>query len=254
MKRRQSFAIVLWLTATLSAALAQPARQPDAFAITGVTIIDVAASSVADALETNRTVIVTGNRITEVGDTAGTRVPSGVRSIDGRGKFLIPGLWDMHAHLMSTEGVEYFPPLFIATGVTGIRDMGSALPPARIREIRASVDRGDTLGPRIAAVAGTILEGPRRRTGGPFRLVTNAAEARAAVEAHKSDGADFIKVYNGLSREAYLAIIHEASRVGLPVAGHIPASMSASEVSNLGQRTIEHSGSTLSTPAELLRS
>ena len=254
MMRRRSFAVALWLTATLSAALAQTSRQPDGFAITGVTIIDVNASSVAGALKANQTVVVTGDRIAEVGATDRTGVPSGLRRIDARGKFLIPGLWDMHAHVMNEERIEYFPLLLIANGVTGIRDMGAALPPAGIRQIRSSIDRGDTMGPRIAAVANTILEGPRGRTAGPFLLVTTAAEAKAAVDRHKSEGADFIKVYNGLTRETYLAIIDEARRVGLPVTGHIPASMSASEVSKLGQRTIEHSGSALSTPAELLMS
>lgn len=110
------------------------------------------------------------------------------------------------------------------------------------------------MGPRIGAAAGTILEGPRGRNAGPFMLIATEAEARMAVDGHKRDGADFIKVYNGLSREAYLAIVDEARRVELPVAGHIPASMHAAEISDLGQRTIEHSGSTGSSPAELLMS
>ena len=243
------------LTATLSGVLVLRASETAAFAITGITVIDVTAASAAGALKPDQTVIVTGARIAEVGATRSTRVPVSARVIDGHNKFLIPGLWDMHAHLLSTEErLEYFPLLFIANGVTGIRDMGAALPPSRLGEIRASIEHGEMTGPRIGAVSETILEGPRGRAAEVFTIVSNPAEARAAVDRHKSDGADFINVYNGLSREAYLAVVDEAKRVGLPLAGHIPASMSASEISDLGQRTIEHSGSTGSSPAELLMS
>jgi imidazolonepropionase-like amidohydrolase len=255
MTLRQPMTAALAMSVMLSVALTQPAPQPGSFAITGVTIVDVAAPNATGALKANQTVVVIGDRIAAVGAASATRVPADARRIDGRGKFLIPGLWDMHVHLMNAEErVEYFPALFIVNGVTGIRDMGAALPPARIREIRASIDRGDTIGPRLAAVADTILEGPRGRAAGPFTRVTNETEARAAVDGHKNDGADFIKVYNGLPRELYLAIVDEAKRVALPVSGHVPASMSASELSDLGQRSIEHSGSTGSSPAELLMS
>lgn len=242
------------VTASVGAASLQRDRQTT-FAITAVTVVDVTTASATDALRPNQTVVVTGGRIADVGTTGRTRVPPGARMIDGRGKFLIPGLWDMHTHLLNTEErLEYFPRLFIANGVTGIRDMGAALPPTRIREIRARIDDGTTIGPRIGAVADTILEGPRGRVSEVFTIIPGPGEARAAVVGHKNDGADFVKVYNGLSRESYLAIIDEAKRVGLPVAGHVPASMSASAISDLGQRTIEHSGSTGSSPAELLMS
>lgn len=92
---------------SVSAALgaAKSTAQPGVFAITGVTIVDVAASNAADARKRNQTVVVTGDRITEVGATGGTRVPPGTLRVDGS---LIPGLWDMHVHLMNTEErIEY---------------------------------------------------------------------------------------------------------------------------------------------------
>ncbi len=161
----------------------------------------------------------------------------------------------MHVHLMNTqERVEYFPLLFIANGVTGIRDMGAGLPLSRLREIRASIDRGEMMGPRIGAAAGTILEGREAAPGA--RSCSSRTRPRRGWPSTGTRATARIssRCTNGLSREAYLAIVVEAKREGLPVAGHIPASMSASELFDLGQRTIEHSGSVGSSPAELLMS
>jgi hypothetical protein len=102
--------------------------------------------------------------------------------------------------------------------------------------------------------AGSILEGAGGRVTGQFIPIANAVEARAAVINHKESGADFVKVYNQLARDAYFAIVDEARRQGMPVAGHIPMSITAAEASDAGQKSIEHSGGFASTPAELLMS
>jgi imidazolonepropionase-like amidohydrolase len=228
---------------------------PPSLALVGVSVVDVAAPRADQVVRSDQTVVVVGSRIVAVGAVRDVRVPAGAQHIDARGKFLIPGLWDMHLHLANTEErIEYFPKLLVANGVTGIRDMATALGAARARRLQASIDRGDIVGPRIGALTGTILEGPGSRTGPIFRRVASDLEARQAVDALKADGADFVKVYNGLSRETYHAIIDEARRTGMPVVGHIPASMSATEVSDLGQRSVEHSGGMGSTPGELLMS
>src|SRR5262249_40703354 len=144
------------------------------------------------------------------------RTPNGARVIDGRGKYLIPGLWDMHVHLAFpwTSPAELWEPglwLFIANGVTGVRDMGSDWDV--LHGWRDKIEAGSVLGPRIVA-AGPILDGPT--PGYPGRItVRNEAEAREAVQSLRKRGVDFIKVHAHLSREAYFAVASEAKKVGL---------------------------------------
>lgn len=250
------YLLLLTSLAGLTGIHGQPTTPAAPIAIAGVTIVNVASPTTEEALLPDHTVVVSGSRISAMGPTRFVAVPPDAQRVDGRGKYLIPGLWDMHAHLLNTEErLEYFPALFIANGVTQIREIGNALDPARVRDVRRSLEQGTKSGPTMAALTLQILEGVGGRVGSPFLLVPDdAAAARRAVQTHKAQGADFIKVYNRLSRDAYLAIIGEARRAGLPVAGHVPASMSATEVSDLGQRSIEHSGSAGSTPAELMMS
>jgi imidazolonepropionase-like amidohydrolase len=202
---------------------------PKALAITGVTVIDVTGGP----SQPDRTVLVTGDRITAVGKDGEARVPEGARVVDAHGKFLIPGLWDMHVH---TSDRSYLT-LYVANGVTGIRDM-HAFYPQMIFQMRQDVRSGKTLGPRIVA-AGALVDGPRPFWPGSL-VAGNAEEGRKAVRSLKKQGADFVKVYSKLPRDAYLAIADEAKKQGLPFAGHVPESVSAAEASDLGQKSIEH--------------
>jgi imidazolonepropionase-like amidohydrolase len=212
---------------------ALPARAEDApaksLAITGVTVIDPS----GEPARSDMTVVVTGDRITAVGKSGETGVPEGARVVDGKGKYLIPGLWDMHVHTASPS----FLPLYLANGVTGIRDM-HALDPDAILGLRKQVQEGKQAGPRVVA-AGPLVDGPKPFVPGSL-VASEAAEGREAVRKIKSMGADFVKVYTKLPREAYLAIADEAKKQGLPFAGHVPESVSAAEASDLGQKSIEH--------------
>jgi imidazolonepropionase-like amidohydrolase len=202
---------------------------PGPLAITGVTVVDVTGGpSLPD-----RTVVVDGIRITAVGKAGVVRIPRGAQVVDGRGQFLIPGLWDMHVH---TAGRSYLP-LYVANGVTGVRDM-HAFVPETIYQMRREVRDGKTLGPRIVA-AGPVVDGPKPFWPGSL-VAGNAEEGRKAVRALKQQGADFVKVYTKLPRDAYLAIADEAKKQGLSFAGHVPESVSAAEASDLGQKSIEH--------------
>lgn len=158
----------------------------------------------------------------------------GVRVIDATGEFLIPGLWDMHVHLDS-EGSELRT--LAANGITGIREMYSAIPIATLGAWRARPEN-----PRIAAAG--FLDGPLMLTSGPARpdayAVGNAEEARQAVGLLRARGADFLKVYNSLPREAYFAIAEESKRLGIPFAGHVPEAVSPAEASDAGQHSQEH--------------
>lgn len=150
-------------------------------------------------------------------------------------KYLIPGLWDMHVHA-AWDGIDrVFAPLFVANGVTGVREMYGDT-----RVIRAWKGK-HALGepwPRMIA-AGHILDGPNPIWPGST-VARNADEARKAVDSLNTAGADFIKVYTRLPREAYIAAIAEAKRVGTYVVGHVPDAVSFAEASDLGQRSIEH--------------
>ncbi len=216
------------------------ARKKEASLVfTHVTVIDVTAKDPGRALKPDHTAVIMGSRITAIGKTGRVRVPAGARVVDASGKFLIPGLWDMHVHTLVEGRPDYFFPLFIANGVTGVRDMGGSLPLEQIQHIRGEIAAGRILGPRFGAVAGRILDGP----GGRLDVgvsVSTPGEGRQIVQSFKRQGVDFIKVYNLLPRDVYLAIVDEAKKQGLPVAGHTPFSMTAAEVSDLGQKTIEH--------------
>jgi len=204
-----------------------------ALVFTHVTVIDVARG----LLQPDMTVVVEGNRIAAVGKSA--RVPRNAKIIDATGQFLIPGLWDMHAHSLTDKRYEYTFPLLIANGVTGIREMGSNLAPEEVNKVRHDVLDGSLLGPRFGALTYQILDGPGTQIN-TATAVTTPEEGRDFVRTYKQLGADFIKPYNLLSREVYLAIVDEAKRLKIPVEGHVPVSMTAEEVSDLGQLTIEH--------------
>ena len=159
------------------------------------------------------TVDIEGGRIKAIGRTGRVRLPRGAQVIDAAGKFLIPGLWDMHVHF--TEAERTFP-LFIANGVTGVRNMGGDLD--NLLRWRAEVASGKRLGPRIVT-CGPIVDGPHPAAQGPVISVGNAAEGRQVVDTLKQRGADCVKVYDLLPREAYFAIIDEAKKQGVPIVG-----------------------------------
>lgn len=155
------------------------------------------------------------------------------------GKFLIPGLWDMHVHIQETE--RSFP-MFIANGVTGVRNMGGNM--EKLFQWREEVTSGKILGPRIVT-CGPVVDGPQPANPDHAIAVHDAAEGRQAVDTLKQRGADFIKVYDGVPRDAYFAIVDEAKKLGLPLVGHVPLSVTTIEASDAGQRSIEHLGSIL---------
>ena len=218
---------------------AQDARAPQPLALTHVTVVDVRDGS----LHRDQTVIIRGERITAAGAAGETTVPDAARVIHGRGRYLIPGLWDMHVHLFNQvsrrpPNLWHFP-LFIANGVTGVREMWTrTADAATLADWRGRIAAGDMLGPRIRA-AGALVDG--RRSWWPTAAhVETADEAGRFVQDVRRSGLDFVKVYSNLSREAYFAILSEARRVGLPVAGHIPMLVRGTEAAEAGQRSNEH--------------
>jgi len=202
-------------------------------AVVDVTVID-AAKGVA---RPGQTVVLRGGRIEAAGDAGHVGVPQRARVIDGKGKFLIPGLWDMHAHVL-WPGLDGFFPLFVANGVTGVRDMGTHFPPPVVERWRDQVRKAARVGPRFVW-AGPVVDGPTPVWPGSTP-VASEADARRAVRDRKAQGMDFVKVYEFLARDHYFALMDEAKRVGIPVVGHVPQSITAAEASDAGQRCIEH--------------
>jgi imidazolonepropionase-like amidohydrolase len=203
--------------------------------ITHVTVIDTEAGKEMQ----DRTVIILGGRISEVKDSNGIKPPAGTKVVDGHGKYLIPGLWDMHVHSVYAERMDSMFPLFVANGVLGIRDMGTTTPLAEIEHLRQQTANGSRLGPRIVA-AGPILDGRPQPTRPHFLAITTPEEGRETVRRLKNGGADFIKVYSNLSRDTFLAIADEAHKQNIPFSGHVPFSVTALDASDAGQKSMEH--------------
>lgn len=208
------------------------AQDPRALTFTNVTVVDVERG----VLLPNHTVIVSGTRITAVGPAASVRAPAGATVVDASGKYLAPGLWDMHVHAAFPGIDRVFLPLLVANGVTGVREMWGLMPV--VDSLRRQVGRVAFTGPRIVA-AGHILDGLPVIWPGSVGVGT-ADAARRAVDSLVSAGADFIKVYSRLSPEAYRAAAAAAKARGVPFAGHVPTLVSVAEASDLGQRTVEH--------------
>jgi imidazolonepropionase-like amidohydrolase len=229
MVHRMAILLSLLAASTLRAGADSPPAQPTPLAFTHATIIDATGAPPA----TDMTLVIAADRIAEIGKTGQVPVAAGAQVVDATGKFLIPGLWDMHIHWFGLD--KTYLRLFLANGVTGARIMWGA--PIHFTW-RKEVEERALLAPRFS-IASTIVDGPKPVWAGSL-AVANESEGRQAVRTIKDQGADFVKVYSLLPRAAYFAIADESKKQGLPFAGHVPESVSALEASDAGQATIEH--------------
>jgi imidazolonepropionase-like amidohydrolase len=206
-------------------------------AITNVTVIDATGASARP----HQTVVIRNGRIAEIG--AKVRIPKGATRIVGAGKFLIPGLWDMHTHV---AGISADPkwgksllPIYFAHGVVGVRDMAGDLD-ALLAWKREQVE-GKLIGPRMI-VSGPFLDGSAKGYGFPTDVieVTTPETARKKVRELKKRGVDFIKVGSQLTPEVFNAIAQEAKAQGLTFVGHVPDSVKVEDAAYAGMRSMEH--------------
>ena len=205
----------------------------DVLLITNVTIID---GSDSPPLE-NAAILIRGKRIAWLGPVGQISVPEGARVYDGSGEYLIPGLWDMHTHVLWQPFVQDgFLRLFVVNGVTGIRDMGGTLDV--LQAVRPDGRWYSPLNPRIVAAGPWLNQFEIDRRAG-IKVQTPEA-ARQVVVSLAEAGVDFVKVYSQLPRDTFLAILEEAAEHGLPVAGHVPLEVGSREASDLGMLSIEH--------------
>jgi hypothetical protein len=203
--------------------------------IKNVAIVDVINNKVIK----DRVVVIEGNKIISVDKKA--NIPERATIINAKGKYLIPGLWDMHTHnSLRKDRIAYFMPLFIANGVTGIRDMASDMSSDEMMELRKEIETSTMLGPRLGAVTGKVLDGPPRPDTTMFTYPADTAVAKQLVRSYKKQNLDFVKVYNMLAKDIYTAIADESRKNNILFAGHVPFSVTAAEASQLGQYSIEH--------------
>jgi imidazolonepropionase-like amidohydrolase len=215
------------------------AAQTDPLAFTHVTVIDATGQPALP----DRTVVVVSDRIQTIGKFSETKLPKRARVIDASGKYMIPGLWDMHAHFRG--GAELIPdneawlPVFLAYGITGVREMGGDIADTVFRW-RTEIANGTRLGPRILT-SGPKLDGPKPEWPGSIP-VTDPGSARAAVDKLKSMGADFVKIYSrDFPPDVFAAIVDDAHKQGLSVGGHLPfMTMTTRDAIHGGVRFIEH--------------
>ena len=200
-------------------------------AISNATVVDVEAGG----LRASQTIVIEGTRIKAVGDADRLAVPRGASVIDGTGKFVIPGLWDMHVHATGAGIDRLFLPVLVANGVTGVREMFGTF--RWYADARALAKRGDIVMPRLVG-SGHILDGKPQIW--PSVEVADAAQARRAVDSLARGGANFIKVYSRLTPDEFRAAADEAAKRGLPFAGHVPSLVSVDEALSLGMASIEH--------------
>jgi hypothetical protein len=231
----RTFSLLFLLCSTGNGAQLAARNDTASLVFTHITVIDAAGS----LPKSDMSVVISGRRIARIGKTALVEIPRGARVVDAHGKFLIPGLWDMHVHSGGYEAGKQNLPKLLALGITGVRDMGSPLD--EILRLRAAVNEGRLAGPRMV-IAGPLLQGPLPFKSPLIMSVATDSEAKAAVRFLKTRGVDFIKVHDALPANLYSAVASESKRQRIPFAGHVPPSVGALEASKVGQRSIEHLG------------
>ncbi len=248
--RTQLFLLGLALPVVLVAQVNQPSRSAP-IVFTHVTVIDATGAPA----QQDMTVVISGNRITEIGKKI--NVPKEAKVVDATGKYMIPGLWDMHIHIHRYDENA----LLLANGVTGVRLMNGV---PEYHKMRKEIENGDLLGPRYS-IASRIMDGVdptgtkppppedndaaglakewKQIEGGMAPLafqVETAAQAEYAISRSKAEGADFIKIHDDLTRNGYFNLVNASKKAGFIFVGHLPTGVSATEASEAGQKSIEH--------------
>jgi hypothetical protein len=204
------------------------ARHPDhPVAVEHVRIFD---SEQATTRE-DQTVVIAGERITMVGPSAAVSVPQDAQHIDGTGKTLLPGLFDMHAHVQALDGL-----LNIASGVTTVRDMGNDI--EELKHLQSQWDSGTAIGPRVWKAGLIDSHDPLQSPTGSY--ADTAEEAQAAVNQYADLGYVQIKLYSSLKPELVPGIVKTAHARGLRVSGHVPNGIIASQFVEDGADELQH--------------
>ncbi|MBT8297288.1 MAG: amidohydrolase family protein [Maribacter sp.] len=220
-------------------------KTDDLIAITNTSIINMIDGKISEGM----TLIIKKGLIATIGESNELEISSKAKIINGTGKYVIPGLWDMHAHTSSeqvTRDILY--PTFIANGITGIRVLSAdCFEPCwelqmnidQSRQLQSEVEKSMLVGPK-AILGSTFINGAKPGEVSTVRAPGNRNDGKKLVHLLLDRGVDYIKIYDEIPREAYFGIADEANKQGLPFAGHVPVSVKASEASDAGQKSIEH--------------
>jgi imidazolonepropionase-like amidohydrolase len=228
-----TFMFILILSGS-SRAKPEETNVADSFAFVNVNVIPMDSERILE----DHIVMVKAGHIANIGPTGKVVIPEGATRIDGKGKYLLPGLAEMHAHSMDTDDFL----LMVANGVTTVREMHGT---PKSLQWRTQVALRKIVGPNIYT-AGPIIEGeppPELKMLIPVygkKLVATAADGIKEVARQKAMGFDFIKVYNNIPRDAYNGLVAAAKAHGLRVSGHVPFPVGLEGAFEAGQRTIEH--------------
>ena len=202
----------------------------DSILIRHVNVVDVAAGRVLP----DRFVLIAGRQIERVAEKP-IAAPRGALVLEGAHKYLMPGLWDMHVHLWFNQNLF---PLYLAAGITGVRDMGSD--PARTKAWQRAVDRGSLPGPHVITPGKPFDGVPSDDPKLPVLVPRSPEEARRMYDEVEEQGVDFIKVLTRLHADCYYALIDRARKWGLPVVGHVPDEVSVWDAIDARQKSMEH--------------
>lgn len=227
--KRISVGLIIFATSLLSAQNSPP------LLIRNVTVIDCAGHDPQKEMS----VLISDGRIVAVSPASALKVQVNAEVLDGRGKFLIPGLRNMHVHLGTYSDGKRAISDYLKDGVTGLRDMGSPL--EDILRLREETDNGTVRGPHLV-VAGPIVQGPLPFQMPVFISARDVSAARQTVRMLKAKGVDFIKVQDAIPHDIYVAVAEEARNNHIPFVGHVPPTVLPEEASDLGQHSIEHFG------------
>lgn len=203
--------------------------------LTNVTLVSVETGTLAEG----QSVLFEGDRITAIGSAISA--PEGTSRLDGKGGYLIPGLWDSHVHVFSSADEPATAlPLYLINGVTGIRDMGALWPIAKQLDLQARIATGKILGPRLV-LSGAWVDASPGSWPGMFLADTPEA-ARAVATRIADEGWAAVKAYSMLDEPTYLALANASDDAGLPFVGHIPERVSLGTALAAGQDGMEHFG------------
>lgn len=220
--------IVVAVAATVASLVAPTASQSASAGNGVVAFVDVNVVPMdRERVLAGQTVIVRNGRIFEMGPTGTVTVPSDAMRIDGAGKYLMPGLAEMHGHMPSGEFADETMFLYLANGVTTVRGM---LGQSGHLELRAKTATGEIMGPTL------YLAGPSFSGGS----IDSPAQAEQRVRQQKEEGWDLLKIHPGLTREEYDAMAHTAWEVGIRFSGHVPAEVGIVHAIKMGQETFDH--------------
>jgi imidazolonepropionase-like amidohydrolase len=212
--------------AELGATARQPADGRPVALVGGLLVDGSGAEPMSDAV-----VVTHGGRIIAAGPRRSVRLPPGTHVVDVRGATILPGLWDMHTHFAQAE----WAPVYLAAGVTTVRDLGSQL--EFLEGVRGAVREGRAIGPRVLAAG--IIDGSGPNAVGTARAAT-PAEGVDWVRRYRHAGFEQIKIYSSMSDSVLRAVATEAHRLGMTVTGHVPVGLDGFQAVEAGMDQVNH--------------